>query len=187
LKAKYASLLMREPSQAKRAIEMLEIVNAEMPNLNRSWLNLGMLYFEDQRFKDAIACVKHSALFDRHDWKPVLVLATYFEKIKRHEQAIVYYYRALEMQINSQSQYDMRAGKTYETPSTFQTISPTALWYGVKLEYPMGDICRKLSDLYKKTGDKVMSRNFKALENKEVVTQHDLTFSEARHDKNQIN
>jgi O-antigen ligase/tetratricopeptide (TPR) repeat protein len=151
IKAKYASFLLAL-LEYKKASRLLESVVAEMPNLSRAWFNLGILYFENGLFDRGIECVKRAILLDINDYAPVLFLASYLERSEKYDEAISFYRRALEMVINSKSNYDLRMGKVYGVAGSQLTVFPSDLWYKVKFTYSSNDICYKLSRITRKVG-----------------------------------
>jgi O-antigen ligase/tetratricopeptide (TPR) repeat protein len=173
VRAKYASLLMiSKPDSAK---VLLEEINDVLPNLGRAWLNLGILYFKERKL-EGVTCVKRAILLDHNDFYAMVMLAAFFDKVKRYDEAIIYYKKALEMQVNARSQYDTRVGKMYETMSTLQTFAPAKLWNAARFQHSFNALCLKLSDLYKRTGDKEMRGKYDQLSKKDSLLPADLIF-----------
>jgi len=173
LTAKYARLLIGL-SEYEEATGLLEVVNNELPTLNRSWFNLGMLYYHKGLASEAIACFKRAVLLDENDYLPILMLALGFEKSRDYHQAITYYHRALRMQIGTTSEYDHRTPKMYATFPSFQTLAPLPLWEGLKIEYFPNNLCVKLAHLYDLTGSKAMVDKFEKLSHKRLFSQQDI-------------
>jgi tetratricopeptide (TPR) repeat protein len=166
IKGKLGKLYLHENLVDRAAVILKQAVD-ELPNLSRTWYNLGSVYeiLSDERAMTA--CYQKAAFLDESDYLSWLKLGEFYEHHDNHRDAIRSYERAVNRWSNKRSENAERVPRIY--PGQFVITDDVVPNGFLSYCYPhieVAEIYRRLANLYGEIGDVNMSNYYNDLKYK---------------------
>lgn len=152
LKAKLGKLYL--PEQPDKARPLLEAAATQLPNLYRSWFNLGYAYELQGDEQQMERCYQKSSFINRLEALPHFRLGAYYDRQGRPNDAIRYYRLALNARSGQTSAHSTRVRRIYLSNYTVRDdIMPHGLFTYLSPDFDLRWTYSRLSELYRQTGD----------------------------------
>lgn len=152
LKAKLGKLYL--PEQPAKALPLLQAAATQLPNLYRSWFNLGYAYELLGQEQQMELCYQKSSYINRLEALPHLRLAAYYDRQGRPHDAIRYYRLALTARSGQTSFHSTRVRRIYLSNYTVRDdIIPRGMLTYLSPDFDLPAAYSRLSELSRQTGD----------------------------------
>lgn len=110
-----------------RAFKIFLQVSNELPNLNRVWHYLGLIYKQRGEFEEMKKCFNKSLFLDNRDYLTRIEMARYYSEISDTCNMKYYIRTAQSCYKNRKSEHSLRSFRIYNQESSDNDIIPTDL------------------------------------------------------------
>lgn len=150
------------------AMQLLEEVSTQLPNLDRPWFYMGMIKHEQKDTTTFLQYLNRAILLDSRDYLYSHALGNFYDQQNKKRDAIYYYKNALFNHANIYSNHSLIAPRWYGYKTLLNNNLPQDMLEYTKPYMDKTDVCDRLVELYSSLGQTRESRLFEKYNNKEI-------------------
>jgi tetratricopeptide (TPR) repeat protein len=159
VKAKLGKLALdRQPDLA---MQTLKEATAELSNLTRPWISLGMLYEQKGDNARAELCYKKSIFIDGGEPVVWFHLGKLYDRQQNTQVAISHYRRAIQKWVDQVSVHAARVRRIYLSRSTVRDdVIPSGFDAYTSPTFDIDWTCARLSEYFRQQGDQALAEQY---------------------------